>query len=226
MRAVQCADGRQLGTATLRACNATDARDGLLVKSEDESSAEWRCDACQQRFSAQQVVECREDAELIMKQAMSLYTAEQYEPLVAVLQSKLLHPPRTASYPLRLHPHSDLCFQAYLLLLNALPALHSPPPPTSVSTFSSLTDCCRLVVECMEGAGLTGMVEYSDVLLVWGEAEVRDGRVEEGRAHLELATYRRERQYGKKHLLTKHALSKLNAVSSASAATETHQVRR
>ena len=169
--------------------------------------------------------ECREDAELIAQQAMALLSTQQYEPLVNATQSKLLHPPTTASCPLRLHPYSDLCFQSYFLLMNALSALPSLPPPSSDS-FSSLTDCCRLVVECMEGAGLTAMVEWSDVLVVWGEADVREGRVEEGRARLQQARDRRERQYGKKHMLTKDVQFKLNAAVGSSASSVKDKVRR
>ena len=191
-------------------CNQ--CQSGLLVRGAQQ---EWTCDGCQKCFTQQQVDECREDAELIAQQAMSLLSARQYEPLVNAVQSKLLHPPATASYPLRLHPYSDLCFQSYFLLMNALPALPSSPPPSSAS-FSSLTDCCRLVVECMEGAGLAPMVEWSDVQVVWGEADVREGREDEGRSRLEQAKDRRERQYGKRHLLTKDAQHKLNAVSNGS----------
>ena len=190
-------------------CNA--CRDGLLVRSAGQS--DWACSACQRRFAQSAVEECREDAELIAQQAMSLASAQQYEPLVSAVQSKLLHPPATASYPLRLHPYSDLSFQCYFLLMSAMPALPSTSPSSSAA-FSSLLDCCRLAVECMEGAGLAGMMEWSDVQVVWGEAEAREGRAEEAYEHLELARERRELQYGKKHVLTRDVQARLTAVSS------------
>ena len=190
-------------------CNV--CRQGLLVGRGAEEG--WTCDSCHKCFSQRQVAECREDAELVSQQAMSLLSAQQYEPLVTALQSKLLHPAATDRFPLRLHPYSDLCFQAYFLLMNALPALPSHPPPSSSSPWSSLTDCCRLVLECMDGAGLSAAVEWSDVLVVWGEADLREGRVNEGRSRLEQARERRERQYGRKHVLTRDVQVKLNAAS-------------
>ena len=45
----------------------------------------------------------------------------------------------------------------------------------SAAAFTSLTDCCRVVLECMEGAGLFAMVEWSGVLVVWGDADIREG---------------------------------------------------
>ena len=191
-------------------CNT--CRDGLVVRRGGQAG--WLCDKCSRSFTQQQVDECREDAELISRQALSLLSAQHFEPLVNAVQSKLLHPACTTSQPLRLHPHSDLCFQSYFLLMSALPAVPSLPPASSSS--SSLSDCCRLAVECMEGATLTAMVEWSDVLVVWGEAEVREGRVEEGCRRLEQARERRERQYGKKHLLTRDVTLKLHAASSLS----------
>lgn len=166
-------------------------------------AGEGRCELCNRTFSAANLKEAEDDAELLCQKALSLYSTEQHAMVASTCREKLMAP-SAASALLRPHPFSFPAFQAYFMLLPSLSALGEHG---EVAVFAGLAR------ECLERAGLRGHPEYADVLVVEGEALGKQGRGEEGRALLEKAKGERERLYGKKHVLTKDAQLKLNRLS-------------
>ena len=177
-------------------CNA--CREGLLRPAE--ADGDCSCQRCGRVFTAKELREYEEEAELISQQALSLYSSKQHEPVSSLLQQRLLSPAASSSL-LRPHPFSFLAFQSYFILL---------PTLTALSQHAEVVSYCRLARDCLQGAGLEEQAEYADVLVVEGEAEVRLGRTEEGRLLLEDAKLRRELLYGKRHVLSRDVQQKIN----------------
>ena len=183
-------DGRQ--------CNQ--CRDGLVWVKEEAEEEGGRCDKCDRTFSASQLRECADDADLLVQQALSLYSSQQHSLVAKVLRERVLAPP-VSSAAVRTHPFSSLSFQCYFLLLSTL---------SSLGEWAEVCEYAGLAKQCLEGAVLEGLPEYVDVLVVEGEARVKEGKSKEGRALLERAREGRERLYGRKHVLTKDVQLKFN----------------
>ena len=176
-------------------------RDGLVVLVKGEGGdGDGRCDRCSRVFPASQLGDSADDADVVVQQALALYSSQQHALVVRTLQERLLSPP-TSSSDVRPHPHSVVSFQCYFMLMSAL---------SSLGEWAKVCVYTGLAKECFVGAGLEGHPEYADVLVVEGQARGKEGRKEEGRALLERARENRERLYGRKHALTKDVQLKIN----------------